>query len=277
MEQLLTFFESYWPILSITAFLFGVRWIVQRKFTNAEFLSEATLVYGAYLSYYMVRGLVKDQAVVGRENAYKLIAFERDLHMFVELQLQGFALKYEMLVNAMNWVYVWLHWPVIAIVLIWLFLNYPKEYITYRNALLISGAIALLFFAFFPVAPPRFVPEFGFVDTIQQRSYSKSVLLPSGLANKYAAVPSLHVGWNLLMAIAVVRHARSWTFKLFGATLPILMTSSVVLTGNHYIIDAVIGDIVALIGLALAVYVFTGNRKRERPRERPPEYAMPSS
>jgi hypothetical protein len=278
MDQLLVFFEAYWPILAITALLFSVRWSVHRRFSNAEFLSEATLVYGAYLSYYLVRGLVKDQAVVARENTYKLIAFERDLHLFFELQLQEFAIQHELLVNAMNWVYVWLHWPVIAIVLVWLFLNHPREYVTYRNALLISGAIALLFFAFFPVAPPRFVPEFGFIDTIQQRSYSKSVLLPSGLANKYAAVPSLHAGWNLLMAVAIVRHASLWRFKIIGASLPVLMTSSVVLTGNHFIIDAIIGDIVALAGLFLAVYVLTGSRDRdERPTSTPPEYALPTS
>jgi hypothetical protein len=277
MDQLLGFFEAYWPILCITALLFSVRWFVQRKFTNAEFVSEATFIYAAYLSYYMVRGLVKDQTTLARENAYRLIDYERSLRLFVELDLQEWVIQHEMLVNLMNWVYVWLHWPVIAIVLVWLFLNHPKEYITYRNAILISGAIALLIFAVFPVAPPRFVPEFGFVDTIQQRSYSKSVLLPSGLANKYAAVPSLHAGWNLLMAIALARHARSWHIKSLGVILPILMTSSIVLTGNHFILDAVIGDIVALTGLFLAIYVLTGNSFRREPPKAPPELAVPTS
>ncbi len=276
MHVITDFVNAYWPILTLTGLLFGFRWAIRDRIANGALLAEATFVYAAYLSYYMVRGLVKDQATLARENAYRLIDFERDYGLFRELDLQAFALQYPTVVNAMNWVYVWLHWPVIAIVLVWLFLNHPEKYLIYRNAVLISGAIALIIFAFFPVAPPRFVPELGFIDTIQQRSYSKEVLLPSGLANKYAAVPSLHVGWNLLMSIAIVCYARSQRIKLFGLLLPILMTSSVVLTGNHFILDAIIGDIVALVGLLIAVYVLAGNSDRRRPTGTPPEYALPN-
>jgi len=159
----------------------------------------------------------------------------------------------------MNWVYVWLHWPVIVIVLIWLFIESPAQYALYRNAILISGALALLIFAFFPVAPPRFMSEFGFIDTIEQRSYSQHVLLPSGLANKYAAMPSLHAGWNLLMSIALVTNARQYIFRAVGVVVPILMTASIILTGNHYILDAVAGDLLALVALVLATHLFASN------------------
>jgi hypothetical protein len=276
MNELAGFVESYWVILGLTAILLMVRREAQRRFDNAAFLAEASFIYAAYLCYYLVRGLVKDQATVARANAYRVIEFERDLFMFVEPELQRFALSHERLIDAMNWIYVWLHWPVMVIVLVWLFLNYPAEYVKYRNAVLISGALALLVFAFFPVAPPRFMPGFGIVDTLDQRSYSQHVLLPSGLANKYAAVPSLHVGWNLLMAIAVVRNAKTIQAKTIGYMLPVLMTSSVVLTGNHYIIDAVAGDALVLVGLVIAVRFFTSRVPDEHPPATPPEYAVPS-
>jgi hypothetical protein len=275
MDHIADFIEAYWVILGLTAVLLVVRREAQRRFDNAALLAEASFIYAAYLSYYLVRGLVKDQAVVARENAYRVIEFERDLFMFVEPQLQQFALNHEHLIDAMNLVYVWLHWPVMVIVLVWLFLNHPAEYVKYRNAVLISGALALLIFTFFPVAPPRFMPEFGFVDTLDQRSYSQHVLLPSGLANKYAAVPSLHVGWNLLMALAVIRNARTLQARTIGCALPVLMTSSVVLTGNHYVIDAVAGDVLALTGLVIAVRFFATPAPDEHPPASPPEYAWP--
>lgn len=278
MDFFVPYFESYGIILGLTGVLLAVRWQAQRRFGDSHLIAEASLIYAAYFCYYMVRGLVKDQVSTAHVNAHRLVDLERSLRMFVEPQAQQFALQHDWIIDVMNWVYVWFHWPVIAIVLIWLFFNYPSDYVLFRNGILISGALALLVFAFFPVAPPRFIPEFGFVDTIEQRSYSQHVLLPSGLANKYAAVPSLHAGWNLLMAIAIVRNARSYAFKTAAVILPIMMTLSIVLTGNHYILDAVAGDAIALAGLVLAARFF-GQRVRTStpPQSRPPEMAVPTS
>ncbi|MEZ4521728.1 MAG: phosphatase PAP2 family protein [Thermomicrobiales bacterium] len=278
MDFFIPYIESYRVILGLTGVLLVVRWETQRRFGDSHAIAEATLIYAAYFCYYLVRGLVKEQVATARINAHRVVDLERELRIFVEPRAQDFALGHDWIINAMNWVYVWFHWPVIAIVLVWLFFNYPEEYTLFRNGILISGALALLIFAFFPVAPPRFMPEFGFIDTIEQRSYSQHVLLPSGLANKYAAVPSLHAGWNLLMAIAIYRNGRGYLVKAFGVLLPVLMTSSIVLTGNHYILDFVIGDLLAVGGLLLA-YRFFNERARSEPRppSRPPEVAMPST
>lgn len=272
------YFEDYGIILGLTGVLLVVRRETQRRYGNTHLVAEATLLYAAYFCYYLVRGMVKDQVSAATVNAHRVVDLERSLRIFIEPQLQEFALNHDWIVNAMNWVYVWLHWPVIAVVLVWLFFNYRSEYTLYRNAVLISGALALLIFAFFPVAPPRFMPEFGFIDTIEQRSYSQHVLLPSGLANKYAAVPSLHAGWNLLMALAIVQNARSYSIKAVGFVLPVLMSMSIVLTGNHYILDFVIGDATALAGLYIAARYFREHSDSEsHPPARPPEIAIPSS
>lgn len=278
MEFFLPYFENYGVILGLTGVLLLVRREAQRRFGDSHLVAEASLIYAAYFCYYLVRGLVKDQVATAHVNAHRIVDLERDLWMFVEPQAQELTLRHEWLVDVMNWVYVWFHWPVIAIVLVWLFFNHPTDYTLYRNAILISGALSLLVFTFFPVAPPRFMPEFGFVDTIEQRSFSKHVLLPSGLANKYAAVPSLHAGWNLLMAIAIVRKSGNRPVRAAGIVIPIMMALSIVLTGNHYILDAVAGYFVALAGLYLAARYFRHTPRTEpRPPARPPEIAVPSS
>ena len=278
MQVFEAFIESYGPIIGLTLVLLVVRREALSRFGRNHFVSEATLLYAAYFCYFIVRGLVKDQESTATVNAHRIVDVERSLRFFIEAEAQTFALRFDWLINSMNLVYVWFHWPVIVIVLIWLFFERPGQYTLYRNAILISGALALLIFAFFPVAPPRFMPEFGFIDTIEQRSYSQHVLLPSGLANKYAAMPSLHAGWNLLMGLALVRNARHPAIRSAGVLIPILMTLSIVLTGNHYILDFVVGDMLAVAGLALAIRFFPAEAPDESPTPpEPPGVTVPTS
>lgn len=268
------FLDDYWFIIVLTIGLMFIRYEGKRRWRNAQIVTEASFIYGAYLFYFLVRGLVKDQVTVARENAHHLIEVERTLGLFIEHDLQQWALSHQLVIDFVNWVYVWLHWPVLVIVLVWLFLHRQEWYPTYRNAFLISGAIALLIFAFYPVAPPRFLPDIGIIDTIEQHSYSQHVLLPSGLANKYAAMPSLHVGWNLLASIAIIRHARASWWRAVGFVLPFIMFASVVLTGNHFIIDGIVGDLIILAGLGIALLVT--ERTAEPAREEPSEAIVAS-
>jgi hypothetical protein len=90
------------------------------------------------------------------------------------------------------------------------------------------------------------------------------VLQPPSLTNQYAAMPSLHVGWNLLVGIAVVRHASWWAGKGFGMLMPAAMVAAVVLTANHYLLDAVAGGALALIGLAIARTLAGFSRRTSR-------------
>ncbi len=127
----------------------------------------------------------------------------------------------------------------------------------------ISGAIGLVILILFPVAPPRLMPA-GFVDTVTELSTSYRVLQPPSLINKFAAVPSLHVGWNLLVGILIFTTSRNRLARLFALGGPLLMATAVVLTANHYIVDAVAGSIVALAGLAGAVALRRVHDRRER-------------
>jgi hypothetical protein len=215
---------------------------------------EAAVVTVAALLYFFVRGLMETRVALAFDNADRVIAIERALGLFHEPWLQARVLDTGWLATLANRVYIFGHWPVIAATLGWLIWKHREHFATYRSALLISGAIGLVFFVLFPVAPPRFLADHGFIDTVTLHTNAYRVLQPPAFTNQYAAVPSLHVGWNLLMGIAIVRHASNRWARVFGWTMPLVMWIATVVTANHYVIDGVLGSIVALAGLALAVY-----------------------
>jgi hypothetical protein len=218
---------------------------------QANLLREMALVIFAYFTYFAVRGVTVGSEERAVENAGDVIALERALGIFHEPAMQRAILDDRWFVDLMNWMYVWGHWPLIILVAVWLYLNWRASYRLYRNAFLISGAIGLVIFALFPVAPPR-LADVDIVDTVTLHSNSYRVLQPPGLVNQYAAVPSLHFGWNLLIGIIFITHARSWAARAMGIMIPAVMFLAIVLTANHYIIDAAAGGAVALTGLWIA-------------------------
>ncbi len=219
-----------------------------------DFGRQLALIVAAALLYFGVRGQTEAAESLAVAHGFDLLAFERSILLDVEVALQQLILPYQWAVTAVNWIYIWGHWPVIAATLVWLYRTRRLDFLVLRNALFLSGAIGLVIFAAYPVAPPRLLPV-GFVDTVTELSTSYRVLQPPSLVNKYAALPSLHVGWNLLVGLAVFRAGTSWFVRGFGILSPLAMVAAVVLTGNHYVVDAALGVAVALTGLALALWL----------------------
>ncbi len=219
-----------------------------------EFLRQFVLVLGSVLLYFGVRGLTQGNVDVAIQNGLDVLAFERRLGVDVEQRTQDLIIGHQALVTAFNWIYIWGHWPVIVATLLWLHHSHRVEYLLLRNAMFISGAIGLVIFATYAVAPPRLL-DVGLADTVTQHSNSYRILQPPSLVNQYAAVPSLHVGWNLLVGISIYRCSRNAALKVFAVIHPILMAVAVVLTANHYVIDGVLGAALALFGLALSRYL----------------------
>ena len=217
----------------------------------------------ALLLYHLVRGAVNGRVEEAIGNAHGLIVFEQWLGIFWEVQLQGLITGDTFLVNFFNNVYIWGHLPVVGALAIWIFVFRRECFARYRNAFLISGAIGLIFFITLPVAPPRLVPGAGFVDTITLTSNAYRVLQPPAFVNQYAALPSLHFGWNLLVGIALFQTTRTWYARAFGLLMPLMMFAAVVLTANHYIIDAIVGGIIAMAAIWLATML---HRHFERTR-----------
>ncbi len=201
-------------------------------------------------------------------NAYDIADLERSLGFFVEPAWQAAIVGEQWLVDLFNVIYIWGHWPYIGLVAIWLYMARPRTYSLFRNAVLISGGIGLFFFLLYPTAPPR-LAALGFVDTVVENSNFYHVLQPPQLTNQYAAFPSLHFGWNLLIGIALFREAKTAIFRTLGVLVPTLMFLAIVMTANHYFLDALAGALIALFGLAVA------SRLRRWSAER--EQAMPQS
>lgn len=228
-----------------------------------DVLRELGLVALAALAYFGVRNLTVGSAETAFANADRLRRLEDALSMAWEDALQTFWVNHDVLVTLVNWVYIWGHWPVIVGVGIFLYRRRRDRYRLLRNAMFVSGAIGFLFFAFFPVAPPRLVDP-TLVDTVTVESYSYRALQPPGLTNQYAAFPSLHFGWNVLVGIAFWGATRRRVLRTLAVAGPAAMGVAVVATANHYIVDLAGGLVVILFGL-LAAQRLTAPRAGRNP------------
>lgn len=219
-------------------------------------LVELALVGLGFILYFLVRGGVVDRTGEALGHARQIIDGQRALGLFVEPAINAWALAASWRVQLFNFVYFWLDFPLIIGVGLFLFWRSRRYYTLLRDALLISGAFALVVYWVFPVAPPRFLPEWGFVDTMQQYaklSYQAQSLAP--FVNPFAAVPSLHVGWALLFALVLYQVSRSWWVRVAGALVLVLQTIAVVATANHFLFDAVAGVVISLGALAVAYWL----------------------
>jgi membrane-associated phospholipid phosphatase len=212
---------------------------------------ELGLVAAGFLVYFGVRAVTQGSHAEAAENARALISLERSLGIYWEPSIQAAITGHHWLVTLMNWVYIWGHWPLIAAVAAWLFTRHPEAFRRTRTAFFVSGAIGMVFFILFPAAPPRLV-DADFMDTVARYSHAYRALQPPSLVNRYAAFPSLHFGWDLLIGLALVTNARSLAGRALGVAMPVAMAVAVVLTANHWIIDVVAGALIALVGLLIA-------------------------
>ena len=225
------------------------------------FAWEAAVVAAGGLAYFLIRGAVGDRIPEATARALALMDLERTLGLSWERALQGWILPSRVLIDLANAAYFWLHFPVIVAVAVWLFWRRRPLYAFTRNAFLASAVIGLVMYYLLPVAPPRLFPELGFVDTMarySQTSYQAQEMGP--FVNPFAALPSLHIGWALLLSLALWR-ARgrrwpAWHVGLWGAgviLLPAAQCFAVVVTANHYVLDAVAGAAVALAAVLIAL------------------------
>ncbi|MCW2622803.1 MAG: phosphatase family protein [Frankiales bacterium] len=234
-------------------------------------LTELGVILGGVVLYFGIRGLTEGSAPIAVRHARSIVALEQDLGIDVEHRLQSLVVPSDGMSTFFNWVYIWGHWPVIAVTLLYLWWHNRTVYLRLRNAMLISGGMGLIVFTTYPVAPPR-LAGLGLVDTITERSVAYRVLQPPQFVNQYAALPSLHVGWDLLVGIALVTAAGTLWLRSLGVVMPVLMALATVVTANHYVIDVLAGTVCALVGLAAALLL-----ERRRLRGGPPPLAAERS
>jgi hypothetical protein len=215
---------------------------------------ELSLVGIAFLLYFLVRGSVVDRTGEAFHRAVRIIDLEQNWGFFWEAELQALIMGSRALVQLFNAIYFWLDFPLIVVVGLWLYFWHRHQYTVTRDAILSSGAIALVIYHLFPVAPPRLLPGFGFVDTLavfNNLSYQAQSTQP--FVNPYAAVPSLHVGWAVLVMVGIIGATRAKPIWFLAALLPVAQFAAIVFTANHFIFDAMVGLVVSLMGLVIAI------------------------
>jgi hypothetical protein len=230
---------------------------------------EIGLVVIAFLLYFTVRGLVVDRADEALANANDVIDLERSLGIFWDPRLQELIIDHRWAVQLMNFVYFWLDFPLIVAVGLLMYFKRQHIYTVTRDALLLSGAISLVIYNLYPVMPPRLLPGGEFVGTIEKYSdLSYQAASTQAFVNPYAAVPSLHFGWAVILGGAMFLAFRRPLVRGFALLLPWAQLAAIVFTANHYIVDAFVGLVVCLAGTGLAwgaqrwVYPWLGERSR---------------
>lgn len=228
-------------------------------------LKEAGIVVGFYYVYQTIRSLADYHGARARaySNQRHLVVTEKFLHVYVEQSVQHAFLGARWFIRAMNIYYGTLHFAITIGLLVWLFSRRHDVYRSLRNLLGLTTALALIGYWAFPLAPPRLencntdvpvpTPD-GFVvgkcidDTLASFGglWSYHSPVAKAIANQYAAMPSLHFGWSLWCGIVLWQHARTPAVKWLGAAYPALTLFAIIVTGNHYLLDAAGGAAILL-------------------------------
>jgi hypothetical protein len=222
---------------------------------------EIALCGALLIIYRAIRTVNKTDMRVAFANARSVISFESWLGLPFEDNLQSWLLDHPTLIRLLNHYYIFFHFPAAIAFLLWLYLRQPKHYVSFRNLMAFVTFVALIIHLLFPLAPPRMMT--GFVDTMREfgpNIYPKNAI--DGAANQIAAMPSLHFGWAMIEAIAVITILKSkwrWLIVLH----PLLMAMSIIATGNHWWIDAVAAAfiIVGSVALYRVVKLWAGDRR----------------
>jgi hypothetical protein len=214
-------------------------------------LREVALVGVLFLAYKLGRVAVDGHVAEAMANARGVWHLERLLHLPSEYGLQHAVVGHEWLIKFANCYYAYVHFPITAACLIWMWVRRPEQYVRTRRMLAWLTATALIVHVLMPLAPPRMLTAMGMVDT--GRLFGPEVYgspTSDTLTNQYAAMPSLHVGWALAVAIALMGASTSRWRRLW-ILHPLITLFVVLVTGNHYWLDAIV--VGALLGVVLAL------------------------
>lgn len=211
---------------------------------------EVALVLAVFWLHEVLRGLAMGTRATAIANAEAVIAVERTTGLYWEPPIQAWVLAHPSLVAACNWVYVYTHLPVTLLFGLGVFCLRPQRFIETRNVYLALLVVAIPVYLLFPLAPPRYFPDLGFVDTVKQFSSTDYDAHPESLLyNPFAAMPSMHVAFALFVALGVIRLGRR-RLRWLALVYWLLINVVVVGTGNHYVVDGVAGSLLTLAAYA---------------------------
>src|SRR5438874_8366587 len=227
-------------------------------------LVEVATILGLYGFYEVVRGQGNASLTVAREHTDGIVALERHLHVFGERTVQRAAHWVPTLPTVLGIAYIALHFLGTAAFLIWLHRTQCRWFPVVRNTIVAATAVALSIYILYPVAPPR-LAGLGFVDTVTHNAkVNLSSDLLGSLYNPFAAVPSLHFGYALLVGMTIATLTKGRLARAIGWSYPAVMLLVIVGTGNHFFFDAVGGALAIAVGFLAASWVEAPARRARR-------------
>ena len=233
-------FRGLWP----------QRWL---RYRAPRLWQELLLIGVGYYLYREARNLVPDQPGIAQRHGRSVQWLQDRLHLSFELSVNRFVAHSEWLAQVMNYYYATLHFVITIAVLVWLYVAHKGVYRGMRTALFATTLIGLVGFYLYPLAPPRLLPGYGYVDTLARYHTWGSLADPNVAehTNQFAAMPSLHIGWALWCSVAVFYLAKPLWLRVLAVVYPLGTVMVIVGTANHFIIDAVGGLIVVAAGFVV--------------------------
>jgi hypothetical protein len=232
---------------------------------------ELAFVLVGYWVYSLSRNAVPKQISIAERHGRAVQHLTEDLHLNWELSVNKWFAAHEWAATIIDYYYATLHFLVTPAVLIWLFVRRPQVYRGARTVLLVTSVLALIGFYLYPTAPPRLLPQYGYIDTVI-KFHTWGSLANHNVAsqsNQYAAMPSLHIGWAAWCGAALVMCAQRPWLRILGALYPLATLTVIVGTANHFILDAVGGGVILVAGFAIQ-YAMSGHGAFVSPADAPP-------
>ena len=218
-----------------------------------DFLFQLVLFAVADLLYEISRTLAKGDLAVAFVHARDVVSVEKSIGIFTELDVQHWALARPWVLDVANMTYFHAHFAVTTCFMFWLYLRRNHHYYFVRNIVFSAMALALIGYMLFPTAPPRMLTDLGFIDTLEKTA---DVNFNSGavslLSNPFAAVPSVHTCFSLIIGTSCFFLVRRRAIRFLWLLYPCLIVFSIVATGNHFWLDAILGAFLAGIALGVA-------------------------
>lgn len=260
-------YEYAFEIAAVLVVLVAALWRVDNRavrigVATGRELAVVMLLYGVWQK---IRQLAITKTVGAVENAHRLWDLEQDLHLPSEVALQRVFIDNKPVMQFLNIYYGGVHVPAAGTLLIWLFWRHRERYASVRTTFALTIAGCLTIQALIPMAPPRFLPDLGFVDAGLKYHLSVYGQGGSGVSNELAAMPSLHVGWSVLVGVAVVVISTS-RWRWLALLHPFFTIASVTITANHWWLDGVVAAMILVLawaiqhGIRLAVARYRSDR-----------------
>ena len=248
--------------------------------TGLRWWREVAYSLAFYLVYSFIRNRFGSAAVspdTAKDNADHVIAVERALGSYHEETIQRWFLANDLFIRFWNIFYGTAHFVVTAFALVFLFRRFPQDYRRWRNTLAFTTALALIGFSLFPLMPPRLLGdcgqygaciESGYVDTLAEIgglwSFDSDAM--ESVSNQYAAMPSLHFAWSFWCFLVLYSRIRNRVGKVLIAIYPWATVFSIVVTANHFWIDALGGAVVLGVGYVLGAWLADVTERRRAAR-----------